>query len=88
MLSTFTFKDSAADPGLHMHSSYAELPGGDVMSVKALRHVERISLTTAGTACCAHMHFTAAQARALAGELLASADAWNESTITQPQLEN
>lgn len=53
----------------------ADLPGGHHLTVMAARIDSRITLAVTGAMCGSTMHFNAAQARAVAAELLACADA-------------
>lgn len=58
----------------------ASLPGGDYLTVTAARNDSHVTLAAAGAMCGNTMRFTAAQARSVAAELLACADALQSET--------
>lgn len=58
----------------------ATLPGGHYLSVTAFKGSGRVALSVTGDMCDSTMTFTAAQARSVAGELLACADALQSET--------
>ena len=77
---TFTQRhDSHA--ALYARMAYAWLPGGHLVRVDASKTGGSICLGLTAPMCAASMHFTAEQARAVAAELLACADACEAVTM-------
>jgi hypothetical protein len=75
-MSTTTFTTTTGVPGsARLRESSAQLESGLFLSVAAARFTNRVDLGLHGDMLQSYMSFTADQARAVAGELLACADA-------------
>lgn len=75
-MSTTTFTQAPGAPGYgRLRDASAVLPGGDFITIGAGIYGDRIDVGFRGDLLQCHMAFTADQARAVAAELLACADA-------------
>ncbi len=74
-MSDIQFSTRVRTAGGYARESGARMPCGDWLTISAMKRIDRIGLSLSGDMTHCHMLFTAAQARSIAAELLACADA-------------
>ena len=84
-MSAINFTHAPCAPGSgRLRDSSAVLPGGDFLTIGAGIYGDRIDIGFRGDLLQCHMAFTAGQARAVAFELLACADAHDAAKAGAP----
>lgn len=74
-MSGITFSTRTSTSAGQVRASEAHMPGGDFLTITASQRLDRVDLGLLGNMGHCYMMFTAAQARSIAAELLACADA-------------
>ena len=74
-MSRIAFATRTSTAAGYARESEARMPSGDFLTISASQRIDRIGLGLIGDMTHCYMVFTAAQARSVAAELLACADA-------------